>query len=279
MSGIYGHQLKHGTTLQDFLIKFSNRNLINALDPEHTFDVIMKFYPANLLDNGSTKDTGQQAIQNTQNTQNASANNEQKKSSSNSSPILTSRNKFSPGSHTFLKYLLEANLLLDSYSRLGTSNEQSSTSPIEVQLGYYVQSLTVPQIKMSDGGTADTMLGKFPLNGNYVGPDNNTLTMSILNTKLPLLERVFYPWMREVTMPFWSYETQPYTTATITVDMTKHSDIKYVFYGCRPSAIVSEQPTQEVDSTMTRDVTFIFDVMYVQSEMNTDRYVFEQRYF
>jgi len=60
---------------------------------------------------------------------------------------------------------------------------------------------------MEDGGVSDTFLGKFPLNGKSVGPDNNTLQMSILNTKVPLLERIFYPWLREVTLPYWSYET------------------------------------------------------------------------
>jgi hypothetical protein len=59
--------------------------------------------------------------------------------------------------------------------------------------------------------------------------------MDIINTKLPLIERIFYPWLREVTLPYWSYNTQPYTTATITIDFSKHMDIQYVFYGCRPS--------------------------------------------
>ena len=92
-------------------------------------------------------------------------------------------------------------------------------------------------MKMEDGGVSDTLLGKFPVNGKYVMPDNNNLTMTIINTKLPLMEMIFYPWMREVTLPYWSYEKAPYTTATIEVDMSKHTDIKYVFYGCRPSQI------------------------------------------
>lgn len=61
--------------------------------------------------------------------------------------------------------------------------------------------------------------------------------MNIVNTKAPLAERVFYPWMRETTLPYWSYTNQPYTTATITVNFEKHTDMQYVFVGCRPSNI------------------------------------------
>lgn len=100
-------------------------------------------------------------------------------------------------------------------------------------------------------------------------PDNSNLTMSILNTKLPLMEMIFYPWMREVALPYWSYETQPYTTATIIVDMNKHADIKYEFYGCRPNQIQAMQPTQEPDVTMTRDVSFSFDYLAITSKYKT----------
>ena len=58
--------------------------------------------------------------------------------------------------------------------------------------------------------------------------------MEIINTKAALHERIFYPWLREVTLPWWSYDDQPYTTATVTIDFTKHNDVKYVFTGVRP---------------------------------------------
>lgn len=108
-----------------------------------------------------------------------------------------------------------------------------------------------------------------PLNGSVVIPDKKDLTMTIVNTRVPLLERIFYPWMREVTLPWWSYETQPYTTATITVDFTKHSDIKYVFYGCRPSQINLQQAKQSPDGdNLTRQLTMMFDFMIVKSKLN-----------
>ena len=99
-------------------------------------------------------------------------------------------------------------------------------------------------------------------------PENNNLILKILNTKVPLHERIFYPWMREVTLPFWSYETQPYTTATITIDYSKHNDLKYVFYGCRPQKITTMQATQAKNTVnLTRDVTFLFDFMSVRSKL------------
>jgi len=100
-------------------------------------------------------------------------------------------------------------------------------------------------------------------------PDNNNLQLDILCTKLPLHERIFYPWMREVTLPYWSYATQPYTTATITIDFNKHTDLKYVFCGCRPTSIDTIQPTQEPNGSITRQVTFLFDFMFIESNDTT----------
>ena len=93
--------------------------------------------------------------------------------------------------------------------------------------------------------------------------------MKIVNTVAPLHERLFYPWLRETTLPFWSYTTQPYTTATIIVDFTKHSDTKYVFCGCRPTRINMQQPHQDANPSMTRDVSFLYDAMFVYSDLKT----------
>lgn len=97
--------------------------------------------------------------------------------------------------------------------------------------------MSVPHITAEDNSTIVNSVGSFPVNGTIVRPDNNQLQMEIINTKIALHERIFYPWMREVTLPFWSYDTQPYTTATITVDYSEHNNVKYVFSGCRPVKI------------------------------------------
>lgn len=91
---------------------------------------------------------------------------------------------------------------------------------------------------------SQTVVGDFPINGTYVKTDSQILTMKLLNTKVPLMERIFYPWLRETSAPWWNYDSQPYTTATITVDFSKHSDIKYVYVGCRPQKIISMQASQ-----------------------------------
>ena len=42
------------------------------------------------------------------------------------------------------------------------------------------------------------------------------------------------------------------TTATITIDFRKHTDIQYIFYGCRPTNLDLIQPTQEPNTSITR---------------------------
>ncbi len=128
------------------------------------------------------------------------------------------------GQQSFVEYLAPANLV---------SENDSPESPLTLNLGPYVQKITIPRLTIQED-VVKTSLGDFPVNGMFVKPDNNSLTMDVLNTKAPLLERIFYPWLREVTLPYWSYDKQPYTTATITVDMRKHADIYYRFYGARP---------------------------------------------
>lgn len=50
------------------------------------------------------------------------------------------------------------------------------------------------------------MIGSFPTSGVVVEPDSRILTLDILNTKSPVLENVFYPWMKESMLPYWVYE-------------------------------------------------------------------------
>ena len=92
--------------------------------------------------------------------------------------------------------------------------------------------------------------------------------MKFINTRVPIFERIFYPWQREVCLPYWSYETQPYTTATITVDYRKHNDICYVFVGCRPVKLEMQNANQQASvGNLTRNVSFLFDYMFVTSTL------------
>lgn len=141
--------------------------------------------------------------------------------------------------------------------------ENSQSQQLILNLSYYVQSMSIPQMVMPEAGKVQTMFGEFPVNNLYVKTDNNTFTMSILNTKVSLHDWLFYPWMREITIPKWSYEKCPYTTATVIVKFDKHSNSRYVFCGCRPTQIQSRQPTQEPEGAVTRDVVMLFDYMFI----------------
>ncbi len=171
--------------------------------------------------------------------------------------LKTKHDAMTPDKDSFItKYLAQAMKL--------ASNDDSN-APMILELGPYVQSMSLPTMKSNGAGDVETLFGKFPLNGNAVIPENNTFTMTVLNTKLPLMEFLFYPWMREVTLPYWAYENAPYTTAEVIVDFAKHADVQYHFHGARPTAINVYEPTQEPDTTITRDVTLTFDFMTIQT--------------
>lgn len=263
-----------GTNLQQFLSKFGSTEgkYVNTINPLATFDVSMKFKPSadDISLSKGTKVLNALGTAATSAIKNLGNNLTGGLMSSLTNDIFGSsveyqHNTFAyAGRHTFLEYLAKANMLVGGENWF---NQKQGISPLEIQFGFYVQSAIVPNIKIPDGAKSTTLVGEFPINGTYVIPDNNQLKLDILCTKLPLHERLFYPWMREVTLPYWSYETQPYTTATITIDFNKHTDLKYVFYGCRPQQIETIQPTQEPNASMTRQVTFIFDFMFIESNL------------
>lgn len=267
-----------GSNLEDFLSHFSSSEgkWINQIDPLNTFDVSIKFYPtiapkkekkqstlskigSSLL--GAAKSAVKEGLN--------SATGGLVGSLMNSKvDIKKLHDKYDGiGQYTFMEYLASANLLVGQEDWIG-ENAGQTVRPLELQLGMYCQEITIPNLKIPDDQTAQTFIGEMPLNGSVVIPDKKDLTMTIVNTRVPLLERIFYPWMREVTLPWWSYETQPYTTATITVDFTKHSDIKYVFYGCRPTQINTQQAKQTPDGdNITRQLIMLFDFMIVKSNL------------
>lgn len=127
-------------------------------------------------------------------------------------------------------------------------------------------------MSMPEAAKTPTLFGEFPVNNLYVKPESNTFTMTILNTKLPLHDYLFYPWMREATLPKWSYAQQPYTTANVYVSFAKHSNVQYVFAGARPSQIGSRNPTQEPTGEPTRDITMLFDYMFILPVTNSTQH-------
>lgn len=259
----------YGTNLQSFLSRFgsSEGKLANTIDPLATFEVSFAFQPTS----GTKKDTGILAALGTAVTGLATnAMNNITGGLAGSlindiagESVISQHNNFAKiGDNTFMEYLAKANMLVGGENWF---EPKQGLSPLELQLGFYVQSIALPEMSVIGQGKSTTLLGEFPVNGYAVQPNKNDFQLDIINTKLPLIERIFYPWMRETTLPWWSYKTQPYTTATVTIDFSKHMDIQYVFYGCRPAAFQPIQPTQEPTAPLTRNITMIFDFMFIQS--------------
>lgn len=271
-----------GSTLDDFLTYFSSNSgeYVKKLDPMSTFDVKMTFYPtpdqtaagnsylSKLTDKALTQLTT--SAKNALN--NATGGLWSSLFGTFGSSIDQRRKSFAgeKGSNTtFMSYLASANLLVTD-NMGGLFGASDAISPLELDLSLYTQSITIPAIRTAESTTDVAYVGSFPVNGFTCQPDSNQLQMNIVNTVVPLAERIFYPWLREVTLPYWTYTTQPYTTATVVVDMTKHSDTKYVFYGCRPTRINAMQAQQQNSGTnLTRDITLAFDYMFIFSEMQT----------
>lgn len=278
----FGIQRNRNTRLQDFLTKFSDNSgkAVNQLNPLNTFEVNFKFEPtldqATVVDSkwlnrlgDSLKSSGIAAAKNLVNNATGGL---LGSLMNNIDGVMTAHNSFNSEegeqSYSFMHYLAAANLLVgDENEWFGAAGQ--APKPLELQLGYYVQDITIPQLKMAEGGKMTTLIGEFPINGSYIVPDNTSLQMTILNTKLPLIERIFYPWMREVTLPQWSYNTQPYTTATITIDFSKHTDLQYVFCGCRPCNLQMINANQQNDQVFKRQVSFLFDFMFITSKLTT----------
>ena len=272
-----------GTSLEDFLSHFGTMQgkWINDIDPLNTFDVTIKFYPtippkkdkkSTLSKIGSSLlGSAQSAVKEGLNSVTGGL----LGSFMNSKVDISKLHKKydGVGKYTFLEYLASANLLVGADDWIGEKAGQT-VRPLEIQLGMYCQEVTIPNLKIADEEAASTFFGDIPLNGTMVIPDKKDLSFQIVNTRVPLMERIFYPWMREITLPWWSYETQPYTTATITIDFTKHSDIKYVFYGCRPTQINLQQAQQAPDgNNITRQMTMVFDMMFVESSLGVSESV------
>ena len=275
----------NGTTLQDFMNHFSSSEgvWIKQIDPIATFDLSFKFFPTMELNSSDSTwyeklgsnlaSAGMKAVKNAANNLTGgllgSIMNSQVKIMENHDNFKTETgsNK-KPESHTFMEYLAAANLLVGKDDWVGEKAGQSTEAPLELQLGLYCQEITVPQMSTKGQQMSTGVVGEFPVNGLFVQTDSNELQMKFINTRVPIFERIFYPWQREVCLPYWSYETQPYTTATITVDYRKHNDICYVFVGCRPVKLEMQNANQQASvGNLTRNVSFLFDYMFVTSTL------------
>lgn len=262
------------SSLKGFLSKFNSSSApyVDQIDPLNTFDVKIAFFPT-LWNPMFTRSAGKgtklkQAISSAASNLLDNITGGLMSSNANDVNVLDMRNKFLCtgyfGKTTFLDYIARANSLVE-----GGADADVAQPQLILDLSYFVQTASLPQITMQSSGNIESVIGSFPINGTLVKPSQNTFSLAIINTKAPLMERIFYPWIREITMPFWAYDSQPYTTANITISFDKHTDLQYVFVGSRPSNIETIQPSNETSGTPTRQVTFLFDHMFIKSQLAT----------
>jgi hypothetical protein len=160
----------------------------------------------------------------------------------------------------FTKFTPETNLPL-IYNKI-----INSKTPGTFEL--YVQNISVPGINITSGEQIESVIGNFQTHKLLLTPESSTFTLDIINTGKPVLETFFLPWLREIQSPQWVYNDYPFTKATFEVDMTTHTNVKYVFLGCRPTHIDTINPSHDLPSNITRKVTMTFDLMYVTKISN-----------
>ena len=270
------------SSLQGFLQKFNSAEglLADTIDPLNTFDVQFYFWPMiepKKEPSGPWNMVKSALVNGVSNIANNATGGllGQIMSLKNKSVLSLKDNQ--DGKMTMIDYISRGHKINDITSNgdlgqqlgnaLGMTRSEGTKYQLVLDLSYYIQNAQLPAITTQDGGTAETLYGDFPITGRYVKPQSNNFSLNILNTKAPLMERIFYPWMREVSLPVWSYNNQPYTTADIRIGFEKHADVAYRFVNARPSNIDTYQPSNESNTPITRQVTFIFDYLFVESKL------------
>lgn len=83
---------------------------------------------------------------------------------------------------------------------------------------YYVQNITLPNIKI-DTEYISNFTTSEPIckDGSWVVPENNNITIKLLDMAAPLHEYIFYPWMAEAGLSQWVYPSIPFTKADICI--------------------------------------------------------------
>lgn len=139
----------------------------------------------------------------------------------------------------------------------------SSLDEFNKNMDKFVQRIQLPNFTVTNDANADTIAHLAIMHKMLLNPEQQTFTMDVINTKVPILEEVFYPWMREIQYPSWQYSDQPFTTADLEINLTSHSDISYHLLKCRPTSIDTYNPSQEL-TAVTRSIIFTFDLIYVK---------------
>ena len=173
-------------------------------------------------------------------------------------------------------------------------------------LKYFIQSVTFSDTKIKlKSASNNTYTEYFLAGGNeqsFISPENNTVSLNILDGSTPLIEYLFYPWMAEASSPRWIYPHMPFTKADICVsfmfpnytqaqegegnmlgnlvskgidaigsalgvgssgDVLASPSFQYIFKNCYPTGVELLKPTQKNRESFTRKVDFNFSHMLV----------------
>lgn len=141
--------------------------------------------------------------------------------------------------------------------------DKSKISLSDYDIDALTQDVAIPGFSANSSESANNVIADIETYTTQLNAGSHSLKLSIINTRDPVFERVFYPWLREVTSPIWCYPTFPYTKATITISFNEHSTVKYMFFGCRPTSIEALNATHTANTKLTRDVDFTYDLAAV----------------
>ena len=135
-------------------------------------------------------------------------------------------------------------------------------------LKYLIQGIDIPDIMTHKPTTRIvTELGVGSLPGIVTIPSEEMFTIHFLSTEFSLHEHAIYYWLNETTSDKWLYKERPFTKCDITVRLLdqKRGDqiFGYKLYNAYPTKIETVNVKHEMDSSLTRSVSFLFDTMSV----------------
>ena len=137
-------------------------------------------------------------------------------------------------------------------------------------LKYLIQGIDIPDIMTHSPVTRIvTEVGVGSLPGVVTIPSEEMFMIHFLSTEFSLHEHALYYWLNETTSDKWNYKERPFTKCDITVRLLdqKRGDqiFGYKLYNAYPTKIETVNVKHELDTTLTRSVSFLFDTMSVIS--------------
>lgn len=167
---------------------------------------------------------------------------------------------------------------LDTLAKKGITT--TTYTSIDNDIHGYIEDLALPDVMMN-GAAISLLHGKFNCANAMPMPVDNMFTMTVLNiTPNPILETVFYPWMRALggvnseNGENGRLDDLNYPRADFTVKFPHLSldGAYYVYYNARPVNIETYKPSNKPAQKMYRNVTFTFDYFMIHEVVDVAEY-------